>query len=256
MHPLSGSLEHVGFFARRVDDVALALSLLAGSCDSDRHGRRVPAFEVSIADGLAPLAAPRLAVLRFSKYDRVEPAQKQVLDAAIEKLRGAGASVEEIELPELDATNWDAINTILTAEGGVQFEKLVADYPDRTSAKLKELVQLGSSHSATGYLRAKALQTKLQAAFTDDIRGFDAVLTLPAFGEAPEGLSYTGDAEYCAPWTLLGVPAISLPAGFGAKGLPLGLQVVGGYRQDVHLLRVAKWIGMTLRFEVGLPEVE
>ncbi|CAN5387447.1 amidase [soil metagenome] len=256
VHPLSGSLDHVGFFARRVDDVALALSLLAATSDGDRHGRAVPAFELSIDSGLTPQAAPRLAVVRFNKYDRVEPAQKQVLDAAIEELRGAGAVIAELELRELDAANWDAINCILTAEGAVQFERLVTDYPDRTSAKLKELVQHGSTHSAPDYLRAKALQAKLQAAFPDDIKGFDAVLTLPAFGEAPEGLGYTGDAEYCAPWTLLGVPALSLPAGFGAKGLPLGLQLVGAYRQDLHLLRVAKWVEDALGFAVGLPQVK
>ena len=68
------------------------------------------------------------------------------------------------------------------------------------------------------------------------------MLTLPAFGEAPEGLGYTGDAEYCAPWTLLGVPAVTLPAGFGKNGLPLGLQIVGALPSGPSTLRVAKWI--------------
>ncbi|HTF75117.1 MAG TPA: amidase family protein [Bradyrhizobium sp.] len=81
------------------------------------------------------------------------------------------------------------------------------------------------------------------------------MLTLPAFGEAPEGLGYTGDAEYCAPWTLLGTPAVSLPAGFGKKGLPLGLQIVGAYRQDYRTLRVAKWIESVLKFDPGIPRV-
>jgi amidase len=88
-----------------------------------------------------------------------------------------------------------------------------------------------------------------------DIGGFDAVATLPAFGEAPKGLSYTGDAEYCAPWTLLGAPAVSLPAGFGKNGLPLGVQLVGAYRQDFHLLRVAKWAETVLRFDPGTPAI-
>ena len=91
--------------------------------------------------------------------------------------------------------------------------------------------------------------------FASRISGFDAVLTLPAFGEAPEGLSYTGDAEYCAPWTLLGVPAISLPASFGKKGLPLGIQVVGAYREDQRTLRVAKWIESALKFNPGNPVI-
>jgi hypothetical protein len=65
------------------------------------------------------------------------------------------------------------------------------------------------------------------------------MLTLPAFGEAPEGLSFNGDAEYVrrGPGS---APAASLPAGFGKKASPLGLQSV--YREDHRMLRAAKWI--------------
>ncbi len=135
------------------------------------------------------------------------------------------------------------------------FSDLVARYPDRSSDHLKALVATGKAHPAFEYLAAKALQEKLRSAFTADISGFDAIFTLPAFGEAPKGLGYTGDAEYCAPWTLLGVPAISLPAGFGANGLPLGVQVVGAYRQDFRLLQVAKWIEGVMQFNPGIARV-
>ena len=253
VHHLSPSLDHVGFFTRRVDDVALALSLLAGVSDRDLHGRPVPRFAVDIDKGLQPLTAPRLAVVRFAKWSRVEPEQQQVFQAAIETLRGAGAVLEELELAELDRTNWDAINIILASEAAMIFGDLVERYPDRTSDPLKRLVQSGRSHSAYDYLSAKAQQENLRAALTAQISGFDAILTLPAFGEAPEGLGYTGDAEYCAPWTLLGVPALSLPAGFGSRGLPLGVQVVGAYREDHRALRVAKWIESALKFDPGIP---
>jgi Asp-tRNA(Asn)/Glu-tRNA(Gln) amidotransferase A subunit family amidase len=255
VHPLSPSLDHVGFFARRVDDVALALSLLGGSSDSDRHGRPVPAFEVSIGDGLSPIEKPRLAVVRFANWSRAEPKQQQVFDAAIAKLRDAGAVLEELELESLDQANWSVVNTILTSEGAYIFGQLVERYPDRTSDPLKSLVQTGKAHGAVDYLAAKAAQEKLRLEFAKDISGFDAVLTLPAFGEAPKGLSYTGDAEYCAPWTLLGVPAISLPAGFGKNALPLGLQVVGAYREDYKMLRVAKWVASVLTFDPGIPKI-
>jgi Asp-tRNA(Asn)/Glu-tRNA(Gln) amidotransferase A subunit family amidase len=255
VHALSPSLDHVGFFARKVDDVALALSLIGGSSDSDRHGRPVPAFQVAIDAGVSPLTAPRLAVVRFTKWMRAEPEQQKLFEAAVAKLRGAGAVLEELELAELDEANWDAINTILASEGAHIFSDLVARYPDRTSDHLKSLVKTGTAVSATEYLAAKALQEKLKSAFAAQLSGFDAVLTLPAFGEAPEGLGYTGDAEYCAPWTLLGTPALSLPAGFGKNGLPLGLQLVGGYREDYRLLRVAKWVESTLKFDPGIPEI-
>jgi Asp-tRNA(Asn)/Glu-tRNA(Gln) amidotransferase A subunit family amidase len=253
VHPLSPSLDHVGFFARRVDDVAFALSLLGSTSDRDRHGRPVPAFHVDIGEGVPPLAAPRLAIVRFAQWPHAEPEQQSLFEATIAKLRSAGAILDELELPELDRTNWDTINLILACEAAVIFDNLVARYPDRTSDHLKSLVQAGKAATAYDYLTARRLQEKLRSDFATQLSGFDAVLTLPAFGEAPEGLGFTGDAAYCAPWTLLGVPALSLPAGFGKNGLPLGIQIVGSYREDYLMLQVAKWVEGVLRFDPGTP---
>ncbi len=197
VHPLSPSLDHVGFFARRVDDVALALSLLAGASDADPHGRPLPAFQVDIDRGIPPLDKPRLGIVRFKKFARAEPAQQKVFDAAIARARDAGAILED----------------------------------------------------------AKATQEKWRAALPTDISGFDALLTLPAFGEAPCGLDSTGDAEYCAPWTFIGAPAVTLPAGFGPNGLPLGIQIVGRYREDLRVLRIAKWMEAALGFDPGIPGI-
>jgi amidase len=119
---------------------------------------------------------------------------------------------------------------------------------------LKSLVENGKAHSATSYLAARAFQDGWRSKLTSELSGYDTLLTLPAFGEAPRGLHYTGDAEYCAPWTLLGVPAVTLPAGFGQNGLPLGLQLVGPYLNDHRMLRVAKWVEAVLGFEVGRPK--
>ena len=255
VHPLSPSLDHVGVFARRVDDVAYALSLLTASSDLDWHGRPLPGFQIDPDQGVPPLPKPRLAIVRFEKWSKAEPKQQQTFEAAIAKLRDAGAVAQELELAELDSTNWHAINIILASEAALIFSDLVARYPDRTSDHLKSAVQAGKGHTAWDYLAAKAQQEKLRSRLATDLAGFDAVLTLPAFGEAPKGLGYTGDAEYCAPWTLLGAPAVALPAGFGNNGLPLGVQIVGSYRQDYHLLRVAKWIEGALRFDPGLPRI-
>ncbi len=252
VHPLSPSLDHVGFFARRVDDVAFALSLLAASSDVDPHGRPLPRFHVDADQGVPPLEKPRLRIVRFEKWSRVEPEQQKVFEAAVAKLREAGAVVEEREWDELDS-NWHAVNTIMSSEAALILADLVERYPDRTSDFLKSAVEAGKGHTAFAYLGAKAIQEKLRSAFTDQMSGFDAVLTVPAFGEAPEGLSHTGDPAYCAPWTLIGAPAVSLPAGFGKKGLPLGIQLVGAYRHDYRLLRVAKWVEGALRFDPAIP---
>jgi Asp-tRNA(Asn)/Glu-tRNA(Gln) amidotransferase A subunit family amidase len=255
VHPLSFSLDHVGFFARRVDDVALGLSLLAGTSDGDIHGRPLPSFTIDIGSGVTPLDKPRLAIVRFAKYERAESEQKQVFEATIETLRSAGAVVEELELTALDAINWSAINTIMLSEATVIFSDLIARFPDRVSDVMKGHVEAGKTKSAMDYLAAKAAQEKRRAAIGAELDGFDAVLTLPAFGEAPRGLAATGDAEYCAPWTFIGAPAVTVPAGFGRNGLPLGVQITGRYRDDVRVLRVAKWVEATLGFDPGLPKM-
>jgi Asp-tRNA(Asn)/Glu-tRNA(Gln) amidotransferase A subunit family amidase len=255
VHPLSPSLDHVGFFARRVDDVALALSLLAGVSDNDLHGRPLPAFEVDLEDGIAPLDKPRLGIVRFEKFARAEAAQQKVFEATIARAREAGAVMEELPLAAFDAANWPAINTILSSEGAAIFGGLVARYPDRTSDQLKAQVERGRAVAAIDYLAAKAAQEKWRAELPREMSGFDALLTLPAFGEAPRGLDFTGDAEYCAPWTLIGAPAVTLPAGFGPNGLPLGIQIVGRYREDLRVLRVAKWLEAALGFDPGIPKI-
>ena len=255
VHPLSPSLDHVGFFARRVDDVALGLSLLSATSDDDRHGRPVPGFQVDLEHGLEPVSQPRLGIVRFEKWSRAEPEQQEVFDAAIENLRASDAVLEELTLDELDRVNWQAILTILESEGAHLFADLVARYPDRTSDHLKSLVANGKAISAPDYLAAKALQEQRRFALGTEMKGFDALLTLPAFGEAPRGLHYTGDAEYCAPWTFVGAPAVTLPAGFGKNGLPLGIQIVGEYQNDLRVLKTAKWVETILSFDPGVPKM-
>jgi Asp-tRNA(Asn)/Glu-tRNA(Gln) amidotransferase A subunit family amidase len=255
VHALSPSLDHVGFFARRVDDVAVALSLLTATSDLDVHGRSLPGFDIDPGRGVSPLERPRLRIMRFQKWADVEVEQQKLFESVIAKLREAGAVVEEREWDELDAVTWSTINTILASEAALIFGYLVERYPDRTSNHLTTLVASGKTTAAFDYLAARSQQEKLLIALTEQMSGFDAILTVPAFGEAPEGLDFTGKAEYCAPWTLIGAPAISLPAGFGKSHLPLGVQLVGGYRQDLRLLSVAKWVEGVMRFDPGLPKL-
>jgi Asp-tRNA(Asn)/Glu-tRNA(Gln) amidotransferase A subunit family amidase len=193
--------------------------------------------------------------VRFAKWSRAEAEQQALFETVIAKLRDAGAVVEERELAALDAIHWSAINTIMLSEATIIFSNLIARYPDRVSDVLKTHVENGRTKSAMEYLAAKAAQAERQAALEADLDGFDAVLTLPAFGEAPHGLQSTGDAEYCAPWTLVGAPALSLPAGFGRTKLPLGVQITGRYRDDIRVLRTAKWVETALGFDPGMPPI-
>ena len=81
---------------------------------------------------------------------------------------------------------------------------------------------------------------------------FDAIVTVPASGEAPAGLGNTGDAAFCSLWTQAGMPAVTIPSGRGPQGLPLGFQVVGRWRGDQDLLENAAWCERTLGVNLGL----
>jgi Asp-tRNA(Asn)/Glu-tRNA(Gln) amidotransferase A subunit family amidase len=70
----------------------------------------------------------------------------------------------------------------------------------------------------------------------------DVLLTPSTIGEAPEGLTATGDPLFCRSWSLLGLPAVHLPFATGRQGLPVGLQLVGRHGEDHRLLAAAHWI--------------
>lgn len=242
VHPLAGSLDHVGFFTRSVGDAAYALSLFAGVDARDRHGLPLPPFAIDPAAGLlTPDRPPRIALVRTPLWDTADADARALVESAARAFAAAGAAVEEVVLPvDLDGLARDA-RTILAAEASALFAPLVALHPDRTSAHLKDLVAEGAALAAPAYAAALRRQAKVRDGFDAALGPHDAVLTLPAPGAAPRGLDFTGDPGFCVPWTCLGVPAIALPAGETVAGLPLGLQLVGRYRGDLALLRFAAW---------------
>ena len=87
--------------------------------------------------------------------------------------------------------------------------------------------------------RAQTTATMALYGLMDDM---DALLTPSAPGEAPEGLHWTGDPAFNALWTLLHGPNITIPAGTGPKGLPLGVQLVGRPGEDRAVLGWARWL--------------
>ena len=239
VHPLAQSLDHVGFFTRSVDDAGYALSVLA---DVGLDGS-----SPDLLSGTESLPSPRLALVVTPFAHKMSDEQTAALEKATADLRAAGAVVEPLALPEAYWQSVEGTETILAAEAAAIHKDLVARLPDKTSPHLKDLAAEGAQVSALAYIAALRLQAQLRAGLAAELHGFDAVLTVPATGEAPEGLAYTGDATFCSPWTFMGVPAITLPVAQSRNGLPLGIQLVAPFHRDRHLLRVAKWAEQNLK---------
>jgi amidase len=239
VHPLCGALDHVGLFARSVPDAAAALAHLAGWPKA--------------AGGVTtrPLRFGALAMTD----DTIQASQRQATEAAWGRIAAAGHAVEPLAVP-LDPGEVDAlVETLLAFEAVLHFGALVERHGTAIGPAIRALVDRGRAIGEADYTRAIARQTDLRRAVADAVAGVDAILTIPAAGEAPRGIDHTGDPRFCAPWSLLGVPAVTVPIGLGPAGLPLGLQLVGPWGGDQALLSAAAGVaGLFPR--LGVPPLQ
>jgi Asp-tRNA(Asn)/Glu-tRNA(Gln) amidotransferase A subunit family amidase len=109
---------------------------------------------------------------------------------------------------------------------------------------MREQIALHAAKPRQPYTEAVQRARQRRQQFTQLVAdaGIDAVLTISAPGEALKGITSTGNALFNRNWTLLGVPCITLPAGRGPQGLPLGVQLVADYDADEQLLLCAEWV--------------
>jgi Asp-tRNA(Asn)/Glu-tRNA(Gln) amidotransferase A subunit family amidase len=102
-------------------------------------------------------------------------------------------------------------------------------------------IEEGRRTPAVDYVAALNARETFWAGIEDVLMHHGTILTPAAPGPAPKGLGSTGNAVFCRFWTYLGVPAVTLPL-LEVNGLPMGVQLVGGRRDDGRLLRTARWL--------------
>ena len=237
---LSRTLDHVGLFSRTIEDLALLAEQVAGYDEGDPDTRpraRVPFLGISHEE---PPVEPMLAFIKTPHWDRVDADAREAFGELVEAL---GDRVEEVELFPSATQAWDWHKTIMEAEMAANFEREWHTGRDQLSKQLFSLIERGREIRAVDYQRALRLVPRLAESFDElFMERYDAILTPAALGTAPKGLGATGDPVFCSLWTLLGMPAISLPLMQGANGLPLGVQLVGRRNFDARLMRTARWL--------------
>ncbi len=245
-HALSYSLDHIGFFTRSVDDMAFAFNNLKNSDSSDPELIVIADLVFGVNRELPMLDKPKIALLETPLDHMMSDDQKQALHLAAQRLEESGAIVQKISLPQ---EYWDAIqamNLIMEAEAAEIHADHSQHVNDLLSIHIQELVARGLKHSAPAYIAAKFLQKKLRTSIGTYFDEFDAFLMAPASGEAPKSLVSTGDPIFCALWSFLGIPSITIPVTKSKNGLPLGVQLIGNYKCDSKLLSVAKFAEFAL----------
>jgi Asp-tRNA(Asn)/Glu-tRNA(Gln) amidotransferase A subunit family amidase len=232
---LSRKLDHVGAFARSIEDLALMLDVLAGQdpADPDTRPYAAPAFRAAAAE--PPPAPPSFALVRTPMWDKADVEARDALEDLAKEL---GAS--EVDLPDNFRAAWDAQRAIMAADMAYNLGAVV-DRGGEISEAFRDLVAEGREVTAVQYLAA----VRDARRYADNLAGIfeqlsDAIITLPAKGVAPEGHGATGDPVFCSLWTLTGFPAINLPLLASDEGLPIGVQLIGAPGRDERLLRTAR----------------
>ena len=237
---LSRTLDHVGLFARTVEDIALLAEQLVGYDEHDPDTRpraRIPFAEVAAEE---PPLEPMFAFVKTPHWERADEETKAAFAELIEHL---GDRIEEIELFPSAAEAWGWHRTIMEAEMAANLEREWDKGRNRLSESLRAQLQRGREVTAIDYQRAIARIRPMYESFVELFeQRYDAILTPAAPGAAPKGLASTGDPSFCTLWTLCGMPAVSLPLLQSANGLPLGIQLVGPRDGDARLLRTARWL--------------
>ena len=229
---LAHSLDTLGWFARSVSDIALMRSALLGE-----------------RQGLGPISqlAPKIGLCRTAHWGEADASSQQAVHAAAEALAAAGAQVRDMDLPALfddyNASQQRLMNYEVAR--ALAYESL--NHRHKISDILGAACDQGLAISEADYEAAHDHGRAGRHAFGALLADVDVLLTPSAPGEAPAGLQATGDPKFNRTWTLLGVPALSLPAHTGPNGLPVGIQLIGGFGRDLELLKWGQWAADRLR---------
>lgn len=224
----SGSLDTLGLYARSIEDVALYRDVLLG-IDPE-----------PIPDD-APV--PRIGFCRTHLWNVVEPTTQKLLEDAGQRLARAGARVRDVVLPDDFERVEDAHRWISSFEFSRNFTWEIENHWDKISDTLRNgRLKHGLSCSFDRYRDARDFAERCRQLLGPVFDQHDVLFTAPVVGEAPIGLSDTGDSSLCSIWTAMHVPVVTVPAFNGPNGLPIGAQLIAKRNDDRRLFAAARWI--------------
>lgn len=245
--PLCWSVAHLGPLTTCVEDTALVYSMIAGPDAVEPNTLEQP--EVSITGwNKKDLKGVRLGIYR-EWFEHASPEVVSTCRELVDQLKQRGGEVVEIVIPELDETRIAHATTIL-AEMAICMRNYREHQKEQGAAVRLSLV-LGQVFTAMDYLQAQRMRTRAMVHFAEAFKQVDVILTpatalasqpVPAGGYSGGWSDLGTDTEmmrYVFSSNFTGNPAISFPAGYDARGLPIGMQAIGRHWEEALLLRVA-----------------
>jgi Asp-tRNA(Asn)/Glu-tRNA(Gln) amidotransferase A subunit family amidase len=222
------NLDTLGVLSRTVEDLALLRAALTAS----------PHRKIDRSAG-----APRIGVCRTPAWDAAEPATQALIERSAARLAAAGARISEVSFAPEFADILDHHRRVFNFEAARNYAYEYEEHHDLVSQVLRDTVLTpGRDLPLEAYVEAIETAEAFRRHLDDIFAGVDVLLTPSAAGEAPAGLGSTGDPSFNSIWTLAWTPCVTLPAGAGPQGLPLGIQLIGPRFRDEALLDAASWV--------------
>jgi Asp-tRNA(Asn)/Glu-tRNA(Gln) amidotransferase A subunit family amidase len=219
--PLAASFDTIGFFTQEV----LGAQRVASAWIEDWQ---------ATPDG----ADPALGVPRGPYLDQVSPEGREHFGRVLERLRRANLRVVEVDAMPDHAEIVARHRRAMAAEAAAVHREWFSEFEDRYHPKTAELIRSGEGLDPGSVAEAREGREKLRLELGRLMgeHGIDLWIAPSATGPAPTGLESTGDPAMNLAWTHAGLPTLGLPTGRSADGLPLGTQLIGGWRGDEQLL--------------------
>jgi aspartyl-tRNA(Asn)/glutamyl-tRNA(Gln) amidotransferase subunit A len=260
---LSSTLDHTGPLGRTVDDTVALLEVIAGHDPADPHSSSVPVpdFRAEFDRGLAGLT---IGVAQHYFCDRLDADVAAVFEQAVRTLEAAGATIRAVDVPDV-ALSPDVVKVVCGVEAAAWHARQTGMDPDRFGPDVQDALAAGAAYSGVDYLEALRARDAVSAGMTAMFdSGIDLLvsatipMTAPTYG-ATEVL-FGGQRTpilwainaLTVPANVTGMPALTVPAGFGANGLPVGLQLMGRPGCDPTVLGA----GRAFEQRAGLTEAE
>jgi Asp-tRNA(Asn)/Glu-tRNA(Gln) amidotransferase A subunit family amidase len=221
------NLDTLGIICRLVEDLPpLRAALLSG-----------PPHRID-----RDVSAPRIGICRIPAWDGAEPAMQALIERTADRFSAAGARITEVAFAPEFTNILEHHRRIFNYEAARNYVYEYEQHHEQVSQVLRDTVLTpGRELPLAAYIDALETAEAFRRHIDEIFGEVDALLTPSAAGEAPEGLGSTGDPRFNSIWTLAWTPCVTLPAGTGPKGLPLGVQLVGPRFRDEALFDIAAW---------------
>jgi aspartyl-tRNA(Asn)/glutamyl-tRNA(Gln) amidotransferase subunit A len=259
--PLTHSLDHVGPMTRDVEDNAILFHAIAGHDPDDPTSAQRQAGDC-LADLKRGLKGLRIGVIEhfYTKDAKADPEQVRGIERALDVLRKLGAAVRPIRVSPLSLWT-DCNRTIHQAEAYAIHERDMQERPEDFATLTRNRLLPGAFVSAAKYIKAQQLRAALCREFAQAMRDLDAVVTLsslllPCRIDDPAAIARTYDQQCRLVFNVTGGPAISVPTGFSASGLPLAMQIASRAFAEPIVYRIAQAYYEAAGFTNQRPPIE